>query len=300
MAPTLSSARIALKRSLKTVFGLPGLLFGRTEPRLRVLFYHRVNPYPMEALGPVSREITVRPEDFAWQMDYLAGNGFRVVNLAEFQALRNQKRQQQNCVLITFDDGYEDNLLFVAPILKQHGFPALVFVVTDFIGKESADVLPYADERPYGRFLSESQIRNLITAGIDIGSHTLSHPLLTSTDSETLQQEIATSRARLAELFGSPVSSFAYPGGDFDDRVQESVARAGYTAAFTTLTGSVRAGEAPTAIHRTEVSASDSRLVFRMKLGGKLDWLAIKDSGPVRRLLAVSNRLLMPLAKGTS
>ncbi|MDQ0321102.1 peptidoglycan/xylan/chitin deacetylase (PgdA/CDA1 family) [Pararhizobium capsulatum DSM 1112] len=301
MGPALSAARIGLKRSLKTVLGLPGLFLGRKEPCLRVLFYHRINPYPSEGLGPVSREITVRPEEFAWQMEYLAGHGFHVVNFEEFEELRAKRKQlQQNCVLITFDDGYEDNLLYAAPVLKKHGFPALVFVVADFIGKQSADILPYADERQYGRFLSQEQIGELMTVGIDIGSHTLSHPLLTSLDAARLQQEITGSRERLEQMFGTAVKSFAYPGGDFDQRVEQSVARAGYSAAFTTLTGATPIDEPMTTLSRTEVSASDSKLVFRMKLRGSLDWLAVKDRGPIRRLLAASNRILMPLAKGTS
>ena len=300
MGQALSAARIGLKRWLKTVLGLPGHFVGRTEPCLRVLFYHRVNPYPANGLGPVSREITVRPEEFAWQMDYLARQGFRAVSLSEFEALRAKRAPlRENCVLITFDDGYEDNLLYAAPVLKKHGFPAVVFIVANFIGKQSADVLPYADERQYGRFLSQEQIRELITAGFDVGSHTLNHPPLTSLDAEALEQEVAGSREQLEQMFGTGVLSFAYPGGDFDDRVQQSIVRAGYATAFTTLTGATRS-EDPTMLSRTEVSASDSRLVFRMKLQGSLDWLTIKDSAPVRRLLSASNRLLMPLAKGTS
>ncbi|WP_158025961.1 polysaccharide deacetylase family protein [Pararhizobium arenae] len=301
MGPALSTARIVVKRLLKTALGLPGMFLPRREPCVRVLFYHRVNPYPVAKLGPVSREITVRPEEFAWQMAYLASHGFRVLSLSEFEALRADNRQpSRNSILISFDDGYEDNLLYAAPILKQHGFPAVVFVVAGFIGKESSDVLPYADERQYGRFLSYQQIEAMLAQGIEIGSHTISHPLLTSVDSPGLREEIKGSREKLEEMFGVKVTSFAYPGGDLDDRVEQSVAHAGYVTAFTTRTGAATVTDRMTALSRTEVSASDSRLVFRMKLRGSLDWLVVKDSAPIRRLLSLSNRLLMPLAKGAS
>lgn len=295
----LSAARIGLKRILKSALGLPGLLFARSQPCMRVLFYHRVNPYPKECLGPVSREITVHPDEFAWQMRYLAEHGYRVVNLADFEAIRMSGQvPRQNCVLITFDDGFEDNLLFAAPVLQQYGFPAVVFVIADFLGKCSADVWPFADSPRYGRFLTREQISTLLAADIQVGSHSLTHPPLTKLDADRLGQEISGSRLRLEEMFGAPVRSFAYPGGDFDARVEEVVARAGYAAAFTTSTGATAPAERSTALSRTEVSASDSRFVFRMKLSGALDWLSVKDSAPMRRMLSLSSRILMPLAKG--
>lgn len=299
VAQVLSAARIGLKRILKSVLGIPGFLFVRSRPCVRVLFYHRVNPYPKEYLGPVSREITVRPDEFAWQMRYLAKRGYRVISLLEFEAIRSSGQPlRQNCVLITFDDGFEDNLLFAAPVLQQNGYPAVVFVIAGFLGKCSADVWPHADHPPYGRFLTREQISRLLSAGIQIGSHSFAHPPLTKLDADGLLQEVSGSRHRLEEMFGVPVRSFAYPGGDFDKRIEEAVVRAGYAAAFTTSTGPTTPGERFTALSRTEVSASDSRFVFRMKLTGALDWLSVKDSAPVRRVLSLSNRILMPLAKG--
>lgn len=294
----VSKARIGLKLVLKTLLALPGLLLRRRGPAVRVLFYHRVNPYPFDGLGPVSREITVRPDAFGWQMDYLARNGFTVVGPDAFEAMLAGRRPiPPRTVLITFDDGFEDNALFAAPVLAGAGFPAVVFTVGDFVGKSSADVLPHADRPEFGRFLSRQQLLDLQAQGIVIGSHTLTHPLLTRVDPARARQEVAGSRARLEAMLGRPVALFAYPGGDFDAAVERAVQAAGYAAAFTTATGTVAPGARPSALRRTEVSASDSRFVFRMKLAGALDWLAVKDGAAVRAVLGVANRLMMPLAR---
>jgi peptidoglycan/xylan/chitin deacetylase (PgdA/CDA1 family) len=108
-----------------------------------------------------------------------------------------------------------------------------------------------------------------------------------------LREELETSRKRLEGLVGQPVTTFAYPEGDLDDRVADLVRAAGYTLAFTTETGAIAAGTDPLRLRRTEVSASDSRLVFALKLSGALDWTRVKDSAPVRRFIrSVNDRLL--------
>lgn len=294
----LSRARIGLKRVLKQVLSLPGLLLAPRRPGLRVLFYHRVNPYPFAALGPVSREITVRPEEFAWQMRHLARRGFRVLGLDEFERIAaGEAAAPEKSVLLTFDDGFEDNLLFAAPVLAEHGFPAVVFVVSDFLGSSSAAVWPHAEAAAFGRFLGEAQARQLDEAGIRIASHTATHPPLTGLDAEPLRAELEGSRRRLEALLGRPVRALAYPGGDFDGRVEAAARAAGYRLGFTTRTGALGAGWNSLALRRTEVSASDSRFLFRMKLAGALDWLAVKDGAFLRGLIGAANRLLLPLAR---
>ena len=294
----LSTARIRLKLVLKTLLALPGWVMPKQPPMVRVLFYHRVNPYPFDQLGPVSRELTVKPAAFAWQLGHLAARGYRVIGLVEFeQVIAGTRPADPKSILITFDDGYEDNLLFAAPLLRTARCPAVVFAVSDLLGRCTADVWPDADPPELGRFLSREQLLALEVDGIEIASHTVTHPLLTHLPSDELDRELSASRAQLEAIIGHPVTALAYPRGDFDERVLSAARAAGYTTAFTTETGAVAPGFRALALRRTEVSASDSRFVFRMKLAGALDWLALKDSAPVRRLIAGINRLLLPLIR---
>lgn len=297
--PTISKARIWLKLCLKVALSFPGwLLAGRRRPLVRVLFYHRVNPYPFDRLGPVSRELTVRPAEFAWQLAHLKSQGYRVISLAEFeQVVAGTRSPEPKSVLITFDDGYEDNILFAAPALQMAGCPAVVFAVTDFLGRSTAGVWPNADPHELGRFLDEGQLRALEALGIAIGSHTASHPLLTQVSAQDRHAELTGSRARLEAVLGHPVTAIAYPGGDVDAHVESAARAAGYQVGFTTQTGAVEIGFRALALRRTEVSASDSRFVFRMKMSGALDWLSLKDSAPLRRMIAATNRLLLPFVR---
>ena len=292
----LSRFRLFIKRWLKTGLALPGLLLRPRPPYLRVLFYHRINPYPFAELGPVSRELTVHPDMFERQLQHLARRGYRSATVEEFARMMVPGGTvDPRAILITFDDGYEDNLLWAAPLLRKHGFSAAVFVVSGFIGKSTADVWPNSDPGPLGKFLDAGQIMELKQYGIDVGSHTVSHPLLSGLPREAQFAELEASKRRLEQMTGGPVSWFVYPGGDFNAVTEEAVKQAGYTLAFTTIPGVNRPGVPLSALRRTEVSASDSMLVFSAKLAGALDWLAFKESAGVRRIGKRINDVLVPL-----
>ena len=292
----LSAMRIGLKRVIKTVlgpFGLPMALL-RRPCGPRVLLYHRVNPYDFADLGPVSRELRVRPDEFRWQLRHMAHRGFRAVTVQSFQAMiSGQVASDPRAVLITFDDGYEDNLLFAAPELVAAATPALLFIATGFLDRQSGDLWTHGDAAGKGRFLTTAQVSQIAAMGVAIGSHTVSHPRMTTRDDETLAAELAASRITLERLTGAPVDSFAYPEGDLDARVEALVRRGGYALAFTTETGAVGPHPRPLRLRRTEVSASDSRLIFALKLSGALDWTRVKDSTRIRRLIQRVNDALL-------
>lgn len=301
MLSLVSRARLWTKIALKTALVLPGLLhrlFSGPQPgEFRALFYHRVNPYPFEKLGPISREITVRPEVFARQLDHLRKLGYRTLSPRELQDLLDGKAPAADgkAIVITFDDGYEDNLLWAAPLLRAHDFQAIVFVITDLIGKENCGAWTGSDPVGFGRFLSREQLRGMTGNSMFVESHTRSHRLLTSLDETSLRAELTESRRALEEIIDSPVRLFAYPLGDFDHRSEAAAAQAGYAASFTTVPGLNRPGIPRHALRRTEVSASDTMFLFRMKVGGALDWLWFKEAPGLRRAIGATNRWLLRL-----
>jgi peptidoglycan/xylan/chitin deacetylase (PgdA/CDA1 family) len=297
-ALVLSKLRLSVKRWLKTILAMPGFLLRPRQPHLRVLFYHRINPYPFAALGPVSRELTVRPDVFEEQLKHLARRGYRSIGISEFHRMLTQGGPMDSkALLITFDDGYEDNLIWAAPLLKKYGFGALIFVVSDFIGRSTAEVWPNSDPAIYGKFLDARQIGDLRASGLEFGSHTVTHPLLTRLAPEQQAQELRESKHYIEKAIGAPVTSFAYPGGDFDAATEGFAGGAGYSLAFSTIPGVNVPGTPLLALRRTEVSASDSMLVFRCKMAGALDWLWFKESRGLRRWVGRINQLLMPFAQ---
>jgi len=94
------------------------------------------------------------------------------------------------------------------------------------------------------------QAREMRAKGVEIGSHTLTHPILTKVGDERLQRELRDSKSQLEEVIGHQVDLFCYPNGDNDERVRSEVARAGYLAAVTVVNGLNQMGDDPFALRR--------------------------------------------------
>ena len=292
----ISRTRIAVKVILKHMLAPIGL-FVRAPKGLRVLFYHRVNTYDFKALGLVSREITVPRERFERQLRYLSKRGYRSITLAECRdMLAGKIPMDPKAVLLTFDDGYDDNLSDAAPILAKYGFTATVFPVLEQVGKNNT-CWPMADAEGLGDFMSSDRLKLWLDAGHEIGSHTLTHPILTHIDEDQLTRELAGSRTGFEALLGRPCISVAYPNGDVDTRVAQAAADAGYALGFTTRSGTNPAGSPTTQLKRTEVSVSDTDLIFALKMRGMFDWLGVRDTVFYRNVMRVLNKALRAMTR---
>ncbi len=172
-------------------------------------------------------DISVSVENFEKQMAYLKNN-FNVISLKSL--CRNLKQLQAlpvDSVAITFDDGYKDNYLNAYPILKKYQLPATVFLISRLIGTD-------------GDMLENREINIMNKGGIDFGSHTLTHPVLSEIDSQTATAEISESKVEIERLLGEEVDFFAYPKGkynDFNAQIKAQVQASGYKAAFATENG---------------------------------------------------------------
>jgi peptidoglycan/xylan/chitin deacetylase (PgdA/CDA1 family) len=103
------------------------------------------------------------------------------------------------------------------------------------------------------------ELRELAALGHEIGSHSLSHPILPLCDEARLRDETAGSRQRLAAGLGAPVDSFCYPNGDHDDRVVAAVAAAGYRYAVTTTWGANQRATSPLRLRRCDIQGATAR-----------------------------------------
>jgi peptidoglycan/xylan/chitin deacetylase (PgdA/CDA1 family) len=178
----------------------------------------------------------VSPANFAKQIDYLHNHGYQGISLSNWvYSVTHNRPVPQKSVIITFDDGYQDNYQNALPILRKAGFVATVFVTSGKLNQSWR----WEKERgrPEARVLSEQQIRQLAAAGWDIGSHTMTHKRLTQESMKVVQAELENSRTALEKIVARPVRSFAYPFGAFNTAVAKAVQSAGYDAAVTTLPG---------------------------------------------------------------
>lgn len=163
--------------------------------------------------------------------------GLRVVRLAEIAERLLAGRPVDGLAAITFDDalsGVHDHAL---PVLFEEGVPATVFAVSSVLGEQPPW---WPGSAPT---VNQSQLRRLVAAGIDIGSHTRTHPSLPALGRPEARRELRDSRAELEDLTGRAVEALAYPHGHHDPAVREQVAEAGYRTAVTFLNGRITGGE---------------------------------------------------------
>ena len=143
-------------------------------------------------------------------------------------------------VVLTFDDGYLDTLTAALPLLRRYGCTATCYVVSDCIGGHNR----WDDGRGRTRqtLMTREQIGLWLDAGMEIASHSCSHPWLEKLSEPEAAREISESRGALQRMFGVAVDHFAYPFGTFTAAVTEAVKRAGYASAVTTEPGIARGG----------------------------------------------------------
>lgn len=168
--------------------------------------------------------LAVSPDRLRRHITSLRRWGYRLVTFGDFTTAATAG-DADGLAALTFDDGYDDNLDILVPILQELEVPATVFVTAGLLGGRHPDV----DDWP---IMNEDQVVALAAAGVEIGCHGWSHPDMTQTTD--LTDELHTSRDRLEQLVGAPVDTFAFPYGRADDRVIEATREAGYRAACLT------------------------------------------------------------------
>ncbi len=215
---------------------------------LPVLMYHRISD------NPDKYNLAVPVNNFREQMDYLRLRGFHTVKLAQLgDYLLENKPLPPKSVLITFDDGNQDNLTTALPILAEHGFTAAVFVIGGFVGQSGS--------------VSLDDIKTLAAAGWDIGNHTFSHPDLAALAQEQQTLELKQCNAVLEQaLPGKSLIYFAYPCGRYNDNAIRALKSNGFVLAFSTNPGWVRPDNNPYAIPRIFIGPKTTLRQFAAKV----------------------------------
>jgi peptidoglycan/xylan/chitin deacetylase (PgdA/CDA1 family) len=221
-------------------------------PRIPVLMYHEVT-------GAGERDKVIRKTNpaycvtearFRQQMEQLTSGGIRSLTLDELLA----GDADGKCVVITFDDGWDNNYSFAWPILAGLGLTATIFLVSGFMDQPG--------------YLSWGQVRELADAGISIQSHTVSHrPLGLLADGE-IQSELEHSKKTIEDRIGRAVHHISMPQGVFDSRVIDLAARVGYRSVSTSEPGVRHRAGTLAVISRINVSAKYDLATFSRIIAG--------------------------------
>ncbi len=273
---------------------------------LTVLNYHRIDNADSPDFDLFKPNVSATPESFARQMDYARAH-YNVITCEQLaRSLQEGVALPPRPAIITFDDGYYDNLLNAAPVLQARNLPAIIFLTAGFIGTKQPfywDIVAYCfhhtrrdyadlpllgecrwadaasrekvmlawvealkkipetqkraliqgigkildvsipDDKFSNLYLNWEQVRQMSQSGIEFGSHTVSHPILTRIPAEQIHRELSESKRRVEEEIQKPVYSLAYPNGqeaDFSGEVMNIARETGYRLAFTLLPGPTR------------------------------------------------------------
>ncbi|NOZ07574.1 MAG: polysaccharide deacetylase family protein [FCB group bacterium] len=255
-----------------------------------MLYHHAARGLHYSGIAALARKLLARKgcfilnfhgvnREYYPNLPPLAQTGFTV---AEFEAILSwlQKRftfltpeealsGQRSGVLLTFDDGKQNNFTNARPLLEKYNAPAIFFISTQPVlepdnwlhfvktraltGWDSLEEIPDDVAADLYRGLTAEQVRLCAEHPlITIAAHTVSHPLLTDCDDKSLAVEVNESKRILEDLGGKRVDWFAYPNGVYNRRVMEAVRSAGYKKAFAVI--SRRLGDEPFEITRVDIS----------------------------------------------
>ncbi len=193
-------------------------------PRVPILMYHYIgnNPNPADRARD---SLSVSPDKFEAQLQYLANNGYTPISLDTLWAIFNgQAGSPAKPVVLTFDDGYMDFYYNAFPVLRKYGFHAVAFIPTGLMNQ--------------GYYLSWGQIKEMANSGlISFEAHGVTHKSLTSLSYAALKSELETSKAVLEGQTGQRVNFLAYPGGSANGLTMRLASLAGYVGGAGTWFG---------------------------------------------------------------
>jgi len=306
MANMSAPLAAAVKQSLLTLGRYSRVLERMTFPGVAVLCYHGVRDNVLARRTIPLQELHIRTSTFMSHCR-LIRDTCHPISVDDLRAARKgHSKLPDRPVLITFDDGYRSVFRYAAPILAALNLPAGIFVCSgpladrrmlwfDEVAARETDVAverwksvdyytwrascaqtsPVADDDPRALMTIDELHALGQISGIEIGGHTVWHPILSQASRDTQRDEIAHNLLALAEWTGRPIRAFAYPNGrpgkDYNGDTIETLQECGVDLAFTTAEQFAPATSTPLEIPRFLIRANtaDAELAHRLAYSWK-------------------------------
>jgi peptidoglycan/xylan/chitin deacetylase (PgdA/CDA1 family) len=230
------------------------IALGRKTLDFPILMYHYIRTPPSRDGDLVGYNLSISPHDFQVQMDWLAAHGYHPVDFNDVRAyFAGLRPLPSKPVVITLDDGYRDLYTTAFPILVSHGFKAVAYIVSGFVG--------------WKRYVTADQIVEMDRRGIEIAAHTVNHADMARSSWPQLMYELVNPRRYLENLVGHPVVDFAYPSGKFNETVIRALQQTGYDTAVTERYSTVHSRADRYTWTRDRVMGGESLATFILYLG---------------------------------
>lgn len=239
------------------------------QKEIPVLMYHRLIKDISEA-GKHGIYVTVK--QFTAQMHYLLAKGFTPITFKELSVI-NRFDKTKKYIILTFDDGYEDNYTLLFPILKRFGIKAVIFYVTH--SKTNLWDTKNNSEREFN-LMNSGQVAEMAAYGIEFGAHTKSHPDLTQLSADEAEVEIKDSKKEVETITGEEVVTFAYPYGKLNDEIKLMVKQCGFKYGIATDSGPLAMHEDLFNIRRIGIFPNTDYWGFVRKTNGNYTFKRVK------------------------
>lgn len=213
------------------------------RPRLFILCYHSINKD--------NWKFSIDLKGMQTQLEYLISKYQPTTASALQSHLAGEKSIQKNSFIITFDDGYED-IYSSKKMFKNMGIKPCVFLIGNYMHPEQSKL------GASRKMLSKYQIKKLMADGWEIGCHSANHPKLSQLSTQQMKQEIVDVKKTMEKDLGRPIEYFAYPHGDYNQKVLQIVKSAGYKMGFTVDSGNATSPVSPLLIPREGVDRTHS------------------------------------------
>lgn len=212
-----------------------------------ILMYHGT---PM---GKPLSNYSIGAGKFKAHLSYLKSNGWHSILFRDL--LSADVSFPPKTIVLTFDDGYANNFDGAFVPLVECGMKATWFITTNCIGQKAHWQSENLGE---AEMLTKAQLQKMAASGMEIASHTCSHPDLSSLSYDRQFEEMQASKSQLETLIQDAVTSLAYPFGKFNDKSVDAARAAGYKIACTTHSGSLRPKTNPMLVPRITIYRGDS------------------------------------------
>lgn len=232
------------------------------QREIPVLCYHRLVETDTEGgIFPTY----LRTDRFEQHLKYLRKNGYRTLLFSDLDKETFFDKNHRS-VILTFDDGYEDNHRLLFPLLKKYGAKAVIYLVS---GQETNAWDVPKGEKPLP-LMQKSQWQEMLASGlVEFGAHSVTHPDLTDLAPEQADAEIRQSKQQLEQNLGVPVRTFAYPYGHLNEQLKESARQAGFEYGIATDSGPLAVHEDPYEVRRIVVFPNTTTRRFSRKVNGR-------------------------------
>lgn len=189
------------------------------QHKIPILLYHDIQPDNVDLSQKAIelRPYTLRLSDFERQARYLLENGYQTISLNSLANCHESKYHlPHRPIAIVFDDGWESNYTLAYPVLKKCGFTASFFVIVGKVGSKG--------------MMTWDHIKEMADNGMEIGSHTLTHPVPTELSDEELEFELKESKRILEKKLGRKIDLLSSPTGFYNPHMAKIAKKVGYRA----------------------------------------------------------------------